>query len=373
MPFRWPWAKSEQRDLSHDSFPWDTGGDALSINSAESALALAPVFAAVRIITHGIATLPIDCYRRQGSRQVQIEPPPLLSDPTMFGTDVQWMMRLTESMLMRGEAIGLITEFDQAGYPARVEWVNPVDVSVDDDRTLTRPRWRYLGQPVGQYPHGRLVQIPWFVQAGYVRGLSPLATFMTTFEHGRYLTKFGRDFVKNGAIPSSVLESKDESKDLTSAAAKILKERFRAAASNREPVVISGYEFKPVTIPPEESQFVQTVKLNATQIAAIYGVEPDDIGGDKGGSLTYSSPYLNQQATAQKALRPNAVIIERMLSTLLPPGEFVRINLDAYARADLATRYRAHNAALNPTSGWMERDEVREIEDLEPTNAEGGE
>jgi phage portal protein BeeE len=35
-------------------------------------------------------------------------------------------------------------------------------------------------------------------------------------------------------------------------------------------------------------------------------------------------------------------------------------------RADAKTRAEVYSAALDPVSGWMSRDEVRRLEDLEP-------
>lgn len=388
MAFRWPWARAEQRTITHDDLPWSTGESVGLGDGMESALRLVPVFAAVKLLSEGVALCPIGTYRRvtvDGKpRDVQIGNPPVFEDPTMFGTSFEWTQRLVTSLLLRGEATGLVTSFDGMGYPQRIEWLNPADVSIDDDRAITRPRWRYLGQPVepwlGRDSGGQLVHIPWFVLPGYVRGMSPIGVFRQTIEGGLAASKFNRDFFDNGAIPSGVIETPADATGQTPEASKILKARFKAAARNREPVVLGkGAKYNAITIKPEDAQLVESLKLNATQIAAIYGVEPEDVGGEKGGSLEYNTPLLRDLAFARRSLNPIATKIQAHLSTLRPRPQYVQIDTDAYAKADLLTRYRANVLALK----WMDRDEVREGEGLEPagerpepTNtdpAEGGE
>jgi phage portal protein BeeE len=44
----------------------------------------------------------------------------------------------------------------------------------------------------------------------------------------------------------------------------------------------------------------------------------------------------------------------------------VRFEVDGLLRADASTRAEVYAKALDPVTGWMSRDEVRRLEDLEP-------
>ena len=64
--------------------------------------------------------------------------------------------------------------------------------------------------------------------------------------------------------------------------------------------------------------------------------------------------------------------IERAISadtTLCPGGTFVEFVLDELLRGDADTRSEIYTRALNPETGWMRRDEIRELENLPPEGA----
>jgi hypothetical protein len=54
----------------------------------------------------------------------------------------------------------------------------------------------------------------------------------------------------------------------------------------------------------------------------------------------------------------------------LPERQFIRLNADAIIRPDINARYTAHEKALR--NGWLNRDEVREIEHREPISGGDG-
>jgi HK97 family phage portal protein len=145
----------------------------------------------------------------------------------------------------------------------------------------------------------------------------------------------------------------------------IIKARFAAATRGREPVVLgAGTKYRPITVPPDESQFLDTIRATATQVAAIFGVPADKIGGEPGGSMTYANVEQAALDFVTFTLRPYLVRIETMLTGLLPRPQIVKANADALIRADALTRYQAHHLALS--DGWQSRDEIRRIEDLPP-------
>lgn len=363
------WLKKpeEQRAISYQDF-WGAGGNIEEINgnSISNALTLVPVFAATRLISDAVASLPLGAYRRQGEKQTSIKTPQLLADPTMFGGPYEWVQRCLLSLLLRGNAYGLITGVDQQGFPRQVEWLHPDEVSLEDDTATARPRWLWNGRRVdpwlGRDSAGELVHIPWYVLPGRIQGLSPIAQFRATIEGGIYAQRFGRDFFKNGAVPSAVLET-DQPVDEDQA--KLIKQRLKAAAQGRDTVVLgAGAKYKPITVPPEESQFLETIGANATMIASIYGIYPAElIGGDTKDSMTYANVEQQSLNLATFTLRPSLVRLEQHFSTLLPRPQFAQFDVDGVLRADRKTRYETHAIALE--KGFKTVDEVREEEHLD--------
>ena len=56
----------------------------------------------------------------------------------------------------------------------------------------------------------------------------------------------------------------------------------------------------------------------------------------------------------------------RMIGGSRLPRQYVKFEVDGLLRADAATRAQVYSAALDPLTGWMTRDEVGRLEDLEP-------
>ena len=369
----WPWSKkTEQRSISSPDI-WGPAFDTGSSVTVSKALTLAPVFAATSLISTAIAAMPLQAYRQHGDERQKIATPALFETPSFHGGTYEWIQRCLTSLLLRGNAYGLITEYTALGYPRAIEWLHPDDVSLSDDRTAGRPTWYYLGRPiepwVGRDSGGQLLHIPNYVLPGQVLGLSPIGALASTIDTGIQAQKFGRDWFKNGAVPASVLESEGTvSKD----DAKLLKGLLKAATKNREPLILgSGQKYRPIAVAPEESQFIQTQQMNATQIAVVYGVPPERVGGGApGGSIRYTNVESNSLALVTDTFQPYLTKLEQAFSSLLPRPQYVRFALDSRLRGDSSTRARVYAAALDPAKGWMSRDEVRALEDLPPEQEE---
>jgi phage portal protein BeeE len=99
-------------------------------------------------------------------------------------------------------------------------------------------------------------------------------------------------------------------------------------------------------------------------VARYFGVQPELIGGESGGSLTYANVEQRALDFLQFGLAPWLVRMETAISGLLSSTTTVKFNAGALVRTDLLTRYQAHESAIR--AGWKLRSEVRELEDLPP-------
>lgn len=356
-PLRWVGAAGKR---AITSLPWAAGGPRSTTVNAERALSLVPVFACVRILADSVASLPLQTYRKLGDRrEPQSFIPPLLFAPAARDNLFQWIHKCVVSLALRGNAYGLIVARDDFGYPTMIEWLHPDEVYVDESRP-TLPLYSWLGH---QVPAEDIVHIPWMVQPGRVVGLSPVAAFAATIGVGLSATQYGGSWFDNGGTPPATM--KNTAKTLEPGQAEVVSDRLMARIRAGKPLVYgSDWEFTALKVTPEESQFIETMRLNATQIAAIYGVPPEMVGGESGGSMTYANVEQQSINLVTITLRPWLVRLESVLSGLLSGRQFVRFNVDAMIRTDLLSRYQAHQIAL--TSGWRNADEVRALEDLPP-------
>lgn len=329
---------------------------------------LIPLFSAHRIIIDSVASTPLHGYRLRpdGTTQRMPSQPKLLTTPSL-GTPFTWKAQCVASLLSDGNAFGLVTSLGSDGWPSSLSWLNPFRCTVDDS-DLMAPEYYYDGR---RLEAGTFVHIPWIVPPGRLRGMSPIKAFRTALEMGQAAQTQGRDWFVGGAIPSGHLKSTGT---LDATRAVEAKKRFKESVQGRD-VFVSGvdWDYATIGVPADEQRFIEALKLSATQIASIYGVPPEEIGGETGTTtLTYQTLESNEIRFSSRTTRPWAVRIEETLTQLLSRPTYAKFDLDANIRVDLETRTKAHEIAQR--AGIETNAEARRAEDRPPlTDAERAE
>jgi HK97 family phage portal protein len=364
------WGESEARTLTAENngrylLDFAHGGGAFETAhvSQERALTLSYVFAAVRVIAGTISTLPLKSYRDLGdSRQPMATLPRLFEDLRTSGQLRPWLHRFFASLALRGNAFGLIVSRDGFGFPTAIDWLDPSRVTIND-AIPGRPEYIFDGRLVRRED---IVHVPWFPLPGQVLGLSPIGAFARTMGTGLHAETYGSDWFAGGGFPPGTFRNTE--KQLISAEeAEVLKARLVASIRSRKPIVYGkDWEYNPVNVPAGEAQFLQTIKATATQIAHIYGIPPEEIGGETGSSMTYATVELNQIKLAG-ALRQWMVTFEEAMFGLLPERQYVRFNADALVRTDLRTRWEVNKIRVAMGAASIDEIRMQEDEPLLPT------
>lgn len=339
--------------------PWDVGGGPVAAVTQSRALALSPVYAAVRHISDNISTLPIDGFRRleENKREKLGTLPQLFKILVDNGQLPPWLSSLVASLALRGNGVGLITALDGLGFPVQIEWVPMEKVFVDDSKP--RPEWFLDGRRIDR---SEIVHIPWVTLPGRTLGLSPIEAFALTVEAGLEAQVYGADWFRAGGIPPGTF--KNDNMVVDEHEATVIKGRLVNAIRSHQPIVYGkDWTYQPITIPPEQAQFVETAKLTANQIAAIYGIAPEEVGGEAANSLTYSNEE-HRQTTRMHNLRPWLVRMESAFFSWLPARQYIKFNVDAVIRSDLRTRHEVYKIDLE--TGIRDLNEIRTLEDLPP-------
>lgn len=344
--------KTEQRALE-SWFPIDSSR---RVVTPESATYLVPVFGAIRHIVDFCATLPVASYRKIGSDRIEMPTPALISGVDLEGRPglVSWLGQAFYSVVTRGNAVGWINTTDGFGFPTSVSWLSPDDWSFDEQKK----QWYVFGTPVGS---SNLVHIPWLVPPGKVLGLSPLEHFADGIGAGLSAQEYS-DIKRGGGNPPSIL--RNTQKTLEPGVADTVKERLKVSLAKGDPFVAGAdWEWSAVTIPPNHAQFIETLKLTATQTATIFGIDPTEVGGEPPGSLTYSTEESRQIRRAAD-MRPYIERFERAVNRVLPSRQFIKLNTDATVRTDIKTRTEVDGAKIK--DGRMSVNEARALDDKAP-------
>lgn len=374
----WPFSRKHgaEEQRAFEAWPWSTGGPAGGpadrTLSAERALSLVPVFGAARLLADSVSSLEPMVFTKgtgNGGIPKRMPTPSLFVQPSVHGTIVDWLHRLVISMALQGDGIGYVTARDYYGFPTMVEWLNPQQVMTDDGTVLSgvgsymNPIWLWNGRRMDP---SDIVHIPWFSLPYKVRGLSPIGAYRTTANVGLGAQEYAANWFQNGGVPPGTFRNSQQkvSKD----DADLITTRLTNRLQTRRPLVFGNdWEYTPIAIKPNEAQFIETARLTATEIATIYGVPPEKIGGTQGSSFTYTNV---EQATIDFltfSLRPWLKKIEMALSNLFPRGTFVKFDTTDLLRTDAKTRAEIDQISLGgPGTPYREPDEVRADHDWPP-------
>jgi HK97 family phage portal protein len=341
-----------------DAYPGPETSSGVRI-TPDTALRSAAVFSCVRLLADVVSELPVHVYSDVDQRQV--DPPRALITPAA-GTDLpDWIWQHMVSFLLRGNVMGVIADRVGPTRPAQIELVNPdrVTVQVTPDGTV----WRLDGREIDRADlwHRRAYPMP-----GEPLGLSPIAYFANTVGLGLAVEGYGATFFRDATTPTGVLTSDQV---LNIEQAEMLHAMWQAARGGRRDTAVLGFgtKFQPISIAPEESQFIETMRLNTQQIARIFGIPPEMIGADSGNSMTYSNIESRDLSLLKYSVGPWLGRLERAMNTLVPRGQYVKFNAAALLRTDTLSRYQSYAIGLD--KGFLTNAEVRALEDRAPLPA----
>ena len=133
--------------------------------------------------------------------------------------------------------------------------------------------WTIDGMAVSQE---ELVHWPAFTVPGSSIGLAPLEYAASMIGLGLTARDFGARWFEDGAHPSAIL-STDQA--ISQEDARTIKQRFLAMRGTREPFVAGkGLKYEALQISPEESQFLETIQANGTDIDETFTSGPETFG-----------------------------------------------------------------------------------------------
>ena len=132
-------------------------------------------------------------------------------------------------------------------------------------------------------------------------------------------------------------------------------------------------KYTPISISPEQAQFLETRKFQINEIARIFRVPPHMVGDLEKSSFS----NIEQQSLefVKYTLDPWVVRWEQSIQrTLLLPEEkqhyYVKFNLEGLLRGDYQSRMNGYATARQ--NGWMSANDIRELENLDRIPAEDG-
>jgi len=360
---------------------WIRGGDPTvsGVNvTCSVAETYSAVWAATRLLSESVASLPSMLYRRRLSGDgrdrlrddplawlVHDEPNPEMDSFTFWCQQFPMLVNrglcyAEKELSIGGQLLALWPLHTANVSPKRLDSGKIVfDVREDNGETRHVPAERML------YIVGPLTE-------DGIIGKGVIQKARESIGLGLATEKHGAAFFGNGAVPGGVLQRPVDAPELSSGAAERLKDSFNrehqgAENSSKIALLEEGTTYLKTSIDNNDAQFLETRQHNITEIARWYGLPPHMLADLS--KATFSNITEENLAFVIRSLRPWIVRIEKALTRQLLPferkrQEYFEFNLDALLRGDPTTR--AESLSIQRRNGIINGDEWRAKENLNP-------
>jgi phage portal protein BeeE len=216
-----------------------------------------------------------------------------------------------------------------------------------------------------------IFHVPGFGYDGLV-GLSPIGMAREAVAAGLSAEEFANRLWSNGALVSGIISTKQK---LDQPKARQLKMRWddmvKGVQHAHEVVVLdSGAEFKQLSLPPEDAQFLQTREFQVAEIARLYGIPPHLLGLVERSTSWGTGIEVQNIGLVIYTLHPGYLrrIEKRVTKELLPRGQVAEFQLQGIMRGDNKSRAEFYKTMKD--MGAMTVVEIRELENLPPLTDE---
>ena len=339
--------------------------------SEDNALTFSAVYAAVRIISETIASIPLNVYQADGETRVKAVGHPvqdlLAKAPNSVSSTFTFREAMASNLVLHGNAYAKI-EMNAAGRPTALIPLNPmkVEVKVVDGEKV------YVFDKKHTYLDYEILH---FVGLSFngLTGKSPLSMAREAVAIGLAAQEYGARFYSNGANAGGVITAPGR---LNTEVVKRLRESWNRAQSGNSnshstAILEEGMKYEKIGLDPEAAQFLQSRKFQVNEIARIFRIPPSYLA-----DLENSSTRANTEQQAIQFVRDcitpyvrrMEVELNRKLFREDEPNLYAYFTMEGLMRGDQKARYEAYAVARN--WGWLSVNDIRDLENLNPV--EGG-
>lgn len=339
--------------------------------SEDNALTFSAVYAAVRIISETIASIPLNVYQADGETRVKAVGHPvqdlLAKAPNSVSSTFTFREAMASNLVLHGNAYAKI-EMNAAGRPTALIPLNPmkVEVKVVDGEKV------YVFDKKHTYLDYEMLH---FVGLSFngLTGKSPLSMAREAVAIGLAAQEYGARFYSNGANAGGVITAPGR---LNTEVVKRLRESWNRAQSGNSnshstAILEEGMKYEKIGLDPEAAQFLQSRKFQVNEIARIFRIPPSYLA-----DLENSSTRANTEQQAIQFVRDcitpyvrrMEVELNRKLFREDEPNLYAYFTMEGLMRGDQKARYEAYATARQ--WGWLSVNDIRDLENLNPV--EGG-
>ena len=372
-----------QNRINGSTYSFLMGGSSSGKRVTErTAMQMTAVYSCVRILSETLASLPLHIYEATESNSKKAISHPLYTllhdEPNTEMTSFIFRETLMTHLLLWGNAYAQIIR-NGKGEVLALYPLMPDRMKVDRDER-GQLYYEYLvsdsdantkERGIVRLDPSDILHIPGLGFDGLV-GYSPIAMAKNAIGMAIATEEYGAAFFANGATPSGILEHPGVVKN-PEAMRESWSKGFSGSNSHKVAILEEGMKYTPISIAPNEAQFLETRKFQLNEIARIFRVPPHMVGDLEKSSFS----NIEQQSLefVKYTLDPWVTRFEQaMTRRLLTADEkkkfYIKFNVDGLLRGDYQSRMNGYATARQ--NGWMSANDIRTLENLDLISDEDG-
>ena len=352
----------------------------------KSAMQIATVYACVRLLAETVASLPLHLYKytdSDGRGKTRATDHPLYKilyrQPNPEMTSFSFFETMMTHLLLWGNAYAQIIR-DGRNNAISLYPLLPENVEVDRDEKgqIYYIYHAYTDEKPGEkdkdiyFRSDEIFHVPGLGFNGLV-GFSPVAMMKNELGTTLAVEKYGSSFFKNGAQPSGVLEHPNILKNPEKIRENWAEIYGGASNAHKVAVLEEGMQYKAISLPPEDSQFLSTRQFGVNAICRIFRVPPhmvQDLEHATFANIEHQSIDFVVHTLTPWLVRFEQTIITKLLIENERDEYFPKFNVDGLLRGDYKSRMEGYQIGIN--SGFMSPNDVRRLEQLDEIPDEKG-
>ena len=359
-------SKKEQRSTYPTSVFGGIAQSGVAVDKS-TALNFTAVWSAIRLLSESISSLPVNVYERSkdGDKQLAFKNPVynlVHNEPNNLMSSITFFEKVMMDLCTNGNSYIRIDR-NGAGNPIALMPLNADDITV---KQSNGDLFYHSKDSDETYDDINILHFKGVSQDG-IMGLSPISQNANAIGWGIALETYGSKYFTNSAKLNGVLQT---DRSLSEQAIERLRNSFNntyTALTNSQSTAIleEGLNFKPISISPEQSQFLASRIFSITEIARMFNIPTFMLQEHSKSSFnnieSLSQSYVTY--TLMPYIRRMESEMNRKLFRTRDKGKlFVEWNVNALLRGNIKDRTDAYKTAVG--NGWMTINEVRRKENM---------
>jgi HK97 family phage portal protein len=304
---------------------WLRGGEdsdsGVSVSEA-NAMKMATVWKCVNWRAKMFGMLPkkikerVDILGRSAEREARTHPLYSLihTAPNPTITSTAWFSLISADVHLYGNSYAYKERFPKSARLAALWRILPDMVRIEVDNA-TQQIWYFVSYGNGQEQKFFADEILHIRGLGFdgIRGYSPIQMQKQTLGWVKATRQFSAKFYKNAFRPSGLLISPTSMKDQ---AKRSLIDNLKAQGKEGGLALIEGaLEYKPLGIPQDDAQFIETMEFQDDDICGIMEVKPHKVGIMR--NMTNNNVEQQNIEAVTDCIQPFAVMVEQWMDLQL--------------------------------------------------------